>query len=427
MSPIQSLYTKKVLSNGLTLLMVPIDTAASVTMSVFVKAGSRYEDKRINGISHFLEHLHFKGSKNFPSAKKLSEVVDSIGGEFNANTGKEHTQYFIRAAYEHLDLVFKVLTDMVQDPLISEKEMNRERGVIIEEINMYKDTPQFAVEALFEETLWPDTPLGRDIAGTAEVINSVTRKDVVDYRAKFYTASNTIIAVAGQFDQVKLEQLVEKHWGNLPNRKPGTYQSLKINQKSPRVSLITKQTEQAYMNLGFQGFSYRNKNNFALRLMSAVLGGGMSSRLFLRIRERLGLAYYVNTSFNNYLDAGNFLVSAGLKVKNTLQAEEIILQELRKVRDQGVSKAELSKAKEYIKGKIALAMEDPHDKLEWYLGQEAFMGRIRTIKQTFEELEKVTLDDIAKVASDIIRNDCLNLAIVGPFDDKASFEKKLHL
>jgi predicted Zn-dependent peptidase len=161
--------------------------------------------------------------------------------------------------------------------------------------------------------------------------------------------------------------------------------------------------------------------------MSAVLGGGMSSRLFLRIRERLGLAYYVSTSFNNYLDAGNFAVSAGLKIQNVQQALDIILEELRKVREHGISKVELAKAKEYIKGKIALAMEDPHDKLEWYLWQEAFMGRTRTIKQTFEELEKVTLDEVSKVAHDIIRTECLNLAIVGPFTDKKVFEKKLKI
>lgn len=422
-----SLYTKKVLTNGLTLLLVPIDTAASITMSIFVKAGSRYEEEPQNGLSHFLEHLHFKGSKNFPSAKKLSEVVDSIGGEFNANTGKEHTQYFIRAAHEHMDLVFGVLTDMLQNPLFNEKEIDRERGVIIEEINMYKDTPQFATEALFEETLWPNQPLGRDIAGTADVISTVRKKDILDYREKYYVPGNTIIAVSGKFDADKLEDLVQKNWANLPNKKHGSYKPVVIKQNKPAVSLQTKTTEQAYMNVGFQGYSYKNKNNQALRLLSAVLGGGMSSRLFLRIRERLGLAYYVSTTYNNYLDAGSFLVSSGLKVKSTPQALEIILEELRKVRDKGVSKAELGKAKEYIKGKIALAMEDPHDKLEWYLGQEAFMGRIRTVKQAFEELEKVNLEQVHAVAQDLIKNECLNLAIVGPFEDKSIFEKRLQI
>ena len=424
---IHSLYTKKVLPNGLTLLMVPIETASSVTMSVFVRAGSRYEEKNISGISHFLEHLHFKGSKNYPNAKKLSEIVDSIGGEFNANTGKEHTQYFIRAAYEHLDLVFNVLTDMTQNPLFNEKELERERGVIIEEINMYKDNPQFSVDSLFEETLWPDQPLGREITGTADVIRTISRKDILDYRAKFYTPSNMIIAVAGQFDVDMLEKLVERHWSKLPNKKIGAYKPVVIDQKLPRASIQNKTTEQAYIMLGFQGYSYRNKNNPALRILSAVLGGGMSSRLFLRIRERLGLAYYVTTSFNNYLDAGNFAISAGLKIQNVQQALDIMLEELRKVKKEGISRAELGKAKEYIKGKIALAMEDPHDKMEWYLWQEAFNGRVKTIKQTFEELEKVSLEDVAKVANQIIRTECMNLAIVGPFEDKKIFEKKMRI
>jgi predicted Zn-dependent peptidase len=424
---IHSLYSKKVLKNGLTLLTVPVETAASVTMSVFIKAGSRYEDPRVNGISHFLEHLHFKGCKNYPSAKKLSEVIDAIGGEFNANTGKEHTQYYIRAAYEHLPLVFGTLTDMVQNPLFDEKEMNREKGVIIEEINMYKDNPQIYVGDLFEELMWPNTPLGRDIAGTPDVIKALGRQDILDYRSKFYQPGNTIIAVAGQFNQSVLEGLVEKHWSHLPNRRFGTYKPIVYKQNKPRLKVQHKLTEQAHMIVGFGAYAYKSKYNYPLRLMSVVLGGGMSSRLFLRVRERLGLAYYVGASYNNYLDAGNFTVQAGLKVSSAPQALEVILDELRKMRDKGVTAGELAKAKDYIKGKIALAMEDPHDKMEWYLGQEAFLGRIRTIKQMFEELDKVTREDVLKVARDIIDNDNVNLAIIGPYSDFSIFEKKLKL
>jgi predicted Zn-dependent peptidase len=421
------LYTKKVLKNGLTVLMVPIETASSVTMTIFVKAGSRYETKEQNGISHFLEHLHFKGSKKFPSAKRLSETVDSIGGEFNANTGKEHTQYFIRAAYEHFPLVFDVLTDMLQNPLFDEREMNREKGVIIEEINMYRDNPQIIAESLFEESLWPDCALGRDIAGTPEVIKSVTRRDVLNYRKKFYQPSNLIIAVAGQFNQPLVEKKIDKHWSRLHSHYVPEYKSVNGKQKEPKLVLFTKPTEQAHMVLGFKGYPYRHRSNNALRIMATVLGGGMSSRMFLRIRERMGLAYYVSCSINNYLDAGNFTVQAGLKVQSVPQAIEVILQELKKIRDERVKPAELKKAKEYIKGKIALAMEDPHDKLEWYLGQEAFVGKIRTIKQTFEELDAVTPEMIAKAAKEIIRPECLTLSVVGPITDKAPLLKKLKL
>ncbi|HYE22108.1 MAG TPA: pitrilysin family protein [Verrucomicrobiae bacterium] len=419
------LYTKKVLKNGLTLLMVPIETAASVTMTVFIKAGSRYESEDQNGISHFLEHLHFKGSRKYPNAKKLSETVDSIGGEFNAYTGKEHTQYFIRAAYEHLDLVFEVLTDMIQNPLIDEKELEREKGVIIEEINMYRDNPQIHVESIFEESLWPDTPLGRDIAGTAEVVRKISKQDVMNYRKKYYQPGNMIIAVAGQFDQKKFETMIDEHWGKLPSTHIFNYKPVNGRQNKPRVKVQTKATEQAHLIVGFKGYPFRHRNNNALRILATTLGGGMSSRLFLRVRERMGLAYYISASLNNYLDSGNFTIQAGLKVDSVTPAIDVILQELYKVRDQGITVGELKKAKEYIKGKIALALEDPHDKLEWYLGQEAFIGRIRTIKQTFEEFDAVTLDQVKKVAEDIIKEDCVNLALIGPFKDSKIFEKKL--
>lgn len=421
------LYTKKVLKNGLTLLMVPIESASSITMSIFVKAGSRYEEKQLNGISHFLEHLHFKGTKKYPSAKKLSEIVDSIGGEFNANTGKEHTQYYIRAAYEHMPLVFNVLTEMLQNPLFDEKEIEREKGVIVEEINMYKDNPQIKVESLFEETMWPQTPLGRDIAGEANLVRAMSRKDIVGYRDRFYQPTNMIIAVSGRFDQKQVEDLAQRQWGHIPGKVTGTFKAINGKQTAPRLAVQNKVTEQAHMIVGFKAYAYRHRNNNVLRLLSTVLGGGMSSRLFIRIRERLGLAYYVSTSFNNYLDTGNFLVQAGLKVASAHTALEVILEELRKIRDSGVSARELKKAKEYIKGKIALAMEDPHDKLEWYLGQEAFVGKVKSIKQTFDELDLVTVEQVNQVARDLIKNESLNMALIGPFPDKSKFEKRLKL
>ncbi|MBI2356371.1 MAG: insulinase family protein [Candidatus Doudnabacteria bacterium] len=422
-----AIYIKKVLKNGLTLLAVPIESASSITMSIFVKAGSRYEEKRLNGISHFLEHLHFKGTKKYPTAKKLSEVIDSIGGEFNANTGKEHTQYYIRAAYEHGPLVFSVLTEMLQNPLFDEKEINREKGVIIEEINMYKDNPQIHVESLFEQTVWPETALGRDIAGEADVIRSISRKDILEYREKFYQPGNIIIAIAGHFDEKQMEDMAERSWGHAASKKTMPFLPVNGKQTSPRIAVQNKVTEQAHMIVGFRAYSYRSRLNYPLRILSTVLGGGMSSRLFIRIRERMGLAYYVSTSFNNYLDTGNFMVQAGLKVSSARQAMEVILDELRKIKEQGISSRELKKAKEYMKGKIALAMEDPHDKLEWYLGQEAFIGKIKTIKQAFEELDDVTADDVAAVAGNVIKNETLSMALIGPFPDKTQFERRLKL
>ncbi|HTL39803.1 MAG TPA: pitrilysin family protein [Methylomirabilota bacterium] len=420
-------YLKKTYKNGLTLLSVPIPNALSIIMSVFVKAGSRYEEAPVNGISHFLEHLHFKGTKKYPTAKKLSEVVDSIGGEFNANTGKEHTQYYIRATSEHLPLIMDVLADLVQNPLFDEKEVEREKGVIIEEINMYKDNPQIHIESLFEETMWPDTALGRDIAGTAEVIRSLKRSDIVDYRKKWYQPSNVIVAIAGKFNETELEKLIEKSWGNLPATKIGQPENVKGKQNTPKLSVQNKQTEQAHMMVGFKAFDYNHKLNPQLQLLSTVLGGGMSSRLFLQIRERRGLAYYVGASTNNYLDTGNFYVRAGLKVSSAPEALEVILDELMKMVNDGVSNKELTKAKEYVKGKTVLAMEDPHGTLDWYLTQSAFMDKIETPKEAFAKIDKVDSSEIQALAKQLFQKNSLVASVIGPFPDKSIFEKRMKM
>jgi len=420
-------YTKKIFPNGLTLLTVPVETAQSIIISIFVKAGSRYETIEQNGISHFLEHLHFKGTKKFPTAKKLSEVVDSIGGEFNANTGKEHTQYFIRAAAEHLPLIVDVLTDLLQNPLFDEKELEREKGVIIEEINMYKDNPQIHVESLFEETMWPGTALGRDIAGKAEVIRSLKRQDVIDYRKKWYQPSNMIIAVAGKFESKQLEDLIEQSWSKASGPKVGKYSPCIVKSQKPKLAVQNKQTEQAHMMVGFTGFDYNHKQNSQMQLLSTVLGGGMSSRLFIQIRERRGLAYYVGASVSNYLDAGNFYVRAGLKVASAPEALEVILAELNKIVTQGILAKELAKAKEYVKGKTVLAMEDPHGKLDWYLTETAFMKKIESPQEAFAKLDRVTADEIQNSAANIFKKSTLTAAVIGPFPDKKIFEKRLKL
>lgn len=421
------MYNKKVFKNGLTLLTVPIPTALSITMSVFVKAGSRYEEPRVNGISHFLEHLHFKGTKNYPTAKKLSEAVDSIGGDFNANTGKEHTQYYIRAASAHLPLIMDVLTDLVQNPLFEEKEIEREKGVIIEEINMYKDNPQIHIESLFEETMWPNTALGRDIAGTAEVIRSLKKSDIIDYRKKWYHPSNMIIAIAGKYDQNELEKLIEQSWGQIADKPPGKFAPIVETSSLPKLSVENKPSEQAHMMVGFKAFGFDHKLNPQLQLLSTILGGGMSSRLFLQIRERRGLAYYIGASTNNYLDTGDFYVRAGLKVSSAPEALEVILAELMKMTKEGVASKELKKAKEYVKGKIVLAMEDPHGTLDWYLTQTAFMKKTETPKESFAKLDKVTSDEIQSLASKLFTKNTLTAAVIGPFPDKSIFEKKLKI
>jgi predicted Zn-dependent peptidase len=421
------MYHKKIFKNGLTLLAVPIPAALSITMSVFVKAGSRYEEPRVNGISHFLEHLHFKGTKKYPTAKKLSEIVDSVGGDFNANTGKEHTQYYIRAASQHLPLILEVLADLVLNPLFDEKEMEREKGVIIEEINMYKDNPQIHIESLFEETMWPGTALGRDIAGKAEIIRAMKRADILDYRKKWYQPSNMIIAIAGKFDQKELEDIIEKAWGNSASKTVGKIEKVIEKQSAPRLAVEHKTSEQAHMMVGFKALDYDHKLNPQLQLLATILGGGMSSRLFLQIRERRGLAYYVGASTNNYLDTGNFYVRAGLKVSSAPEALEVILDELMKMTKDGVAAKELNKAREYVKGKTVLAMEDPHGTLDWYLTQAAFMKKIEHPKEAFAKLDKVKADEIQDLAKKIFDRKNLVATVIGPFKDDSTFKKKLKM
>lgn len=419
-------YNKKVYPNGLTLLTVPLPDAPSVTVSLFFKVGSRYEQARINGISHFIEHLHFKGSKKYPTAKKLSEAIDSIGGEFNANTGKEHTQYFIRADQKHLYYIFEVLSDMILNPLFDEKEIEREKGVIIEEINMYKDLPQVHVESVFEKNMWSNQPLGRDIAGIAKVIKSISRNDVLNYRKKFYHPSNLLIAVSGNFNQHQLEKLVDEFWIKLPGKKSTAFVKAKEKQNDYKLVLEYKKTEQAHIILGFPAFPMQSKKNIPLKVLSVVLGGGMSSRLFIKIREREGLAYYISASGMTYLDTGAFVISAGLRIDSTARAVDMILQELKEIKKNGITRAELRKAKEYLKGKMALALEDTHEKLDWYLGQVAFLKKIKTPGESIKEIEGVTITDVQKIAKNIMRRKKIVLAAVGPFKNKKEFEEKIN-
>jgi predicted Zn-dependent peptidase len=419
-------YNKKVYPNGLTLLTVPLPDAPSVTVSLFFKVGSRYEQAKINGLSHFIEHLHFKGSKKYPTAKKLSEVIDSIGAEFNANTGKEHTQYYIRADQKHLQFVFEVLSGMLINPLFDEKEIEREKGVIIEEINMYKDLPQAHVESVFETNMWPNQPLGRDIAGTAKVIKLISRNDVLNYRKRFYHPSNLLIAVSGNFNQTQLEKSVDKFWIKLPRKKISAFVKAKERQHDYRLAVEYKKTEQAHIILGFPAFPMGSKKNIPLKVLSVVLGGGMSSRLFIKIREREGLAYYIGASGTTYLDAGAFVISAGLKIDSTVRAVGLILQELKETKKNGITRAELKKAKEYLKGKMALALEDTHEKLDWYLGQAAFLKKIKTPGESIKEIEAVTVSDVQKIAKNIMRRKNLVLAAVGPFKNKKEFVEEIN-
>lgn len=420
-------YAKRILPNGLIIIEVPGHDAESVVVDFFIKTGSRSETLKENGISHFLEHFLFKGSKKYPTALAISSVIDSIGGEMNANTGKEHTQFYIKAANQHLPLIFEVLTDMIQQPLLDPAELEKEKGVIVEEINMYKDTPMFEIENILEQTMWPKDALGRDIAGTKESVTKFNRQMFADYISRHYQTANMILGISGKYDKKKFNQLVQKYWQTYPRKNFFGWQEQGDKQNAPRLKLQFKQTEQAHLSLGFKGFPYGDKRNPAQNVLAAVLGGGMSSRLFIEVREKRGLAYYVRSSPSNYQDTGIFNIGSGVQVGKIEQAVKVIMAELKKIKDEPVGVKELQKAKDYIKGKSVLALEDNQVRLDWFLEAAAFKPKIESPAEAFKKIDAVTSSDIQKVARNLFQSKTMTLAVIGPYKSDKMFKKLLHV
>ena len=419
-------FNKKVLANGLTIIEVPSTDSESVVVDFFVKTGSRSESAKESGISHFLEHFLFKGTSKYPSALAISTLIDSIGGEMNANTGKEHTQYYIKAASQHLELIFGILTDMIQNPLFDSAELEREKGVIVEEINMYKDTPMYEIDNLLEQKMWPGEPLGRDIAGTKETVTKFTRQMFLDYISRHYQAPNMILGISGKYSQRIFDGLVDKYWSKFPRKRFYGWQKAKDSQKSPRLKVHFKETEQAHLSLGFKGLSYNDPRLSAQSVLSAILGGGMSSRLFMEVRERRGLGYYVRASGSSYQDTGIFNIGAGVQVGKIEEALRVIVGELEKIKAQPVEEEELKKAKEYLKGKTTLALEDNQVRLDWFLERAAFYKKIKTPSEALKSVDKVTAGDVQKLAKSLFKKQSATLAIIGPYRSDKAFKKILN-
>lgn len=412
-------FTKQVLPNGLTLITVPSHDAESVVVDVFVKTGSRSESEKEAGISHFLEHFLFKGTKKYPTALAINEIVDGIGGDMNAFTSKESTQYYIKSHSKYLPLIFDIISDMIQEPLFDASELEKEKGVIVEEMNMYKDMPQAVAENALDTLMWPKHALGRDIVGLKETITSFTPDMFRTYMKRHYQPSNILIGVSGKFSEKVLSKLVKERWSILPKRRSGGWAKAIDAQSKPRVEVTYKEAEQAHLLIGFKAFANNDLRNSAMTTLSTVLGGGMSSRLWDEIREKRGLAYYVRCAPGTFQDTGQFYVSAGVQVQKVEEAVQVILSELRRMVDTPVADKELHKAKEYMKGKTTLALEDNQVRLDWYLEQAAFKKQMRTPQEAFDRIDKVTAADIQKVAKEIFQSKTLSLVVVGPYKDNA--------
>ncbi len=420
-------YRKVVLPNGLRVITVPMPSLESVTLTVWTGVGSRYEQDKVAGLSHFLEHMVFKGSQKRPSAKAISEAVDAIGGEFNAGTTKEWTNFYIKARYENLETAFDVLSDMVLNPLLKKEDIQREKGVILEEMAMYEDTPMVNIGDVFEGLMFGKTPLGRDTIGFKDVIKKAKRNDFLLYRKKYYYPENLVLTISGGINEKKALDMALKYFGGLKSSKnEKDYKKFGGKQVKPQFKLKSKKVEQAHFILGFLGKPKGNPDRYIEGVLASILGGGMSSRLFTEVREKRGLAYSVRTSNDYFLDTGYIGTYAGVDLKKIDEAIKVTLEEHYKMASQSkLTEKELKKAKEYLKGHLALALEDTKAVATFFGDQEVLLGKIDTPEEVFKGIDKVTIKDVSRVAKELFKKERLNLAIIGPYNSEANFEKIL--
>jgi predicted Zn-dependent peptidase len=419
------LYQKTTLANGLRILTAPMPHTYSVAVAIYVGAGSRYERKEQAGLSHFVEHLCFKGSEKRPTSKDISEAIDRVGGILNGATDRELTVYHSKVAAPHFPLALDVLVDMMSAPRFDPREMDKERSVILEELAMIEDNPSQLVDLVIDQALWADQPLGWDVAGTEESVKSIDRQMALDYRARQYVPVNMVVSVAGNIDHSQVVDQVAAYWSDRPPGSPFSWYPVSDGH-GPRCVLRYKKSEQAHLSLAVRGLSLQHPDRHALALLSLILGEGMSSRLFLELRERQGLVYDVHSYVSHFLDSGAFTVYAGVDPARTVDAVKVILSELVRLRD-GVEDEELVKARELAKGRLLLRLEDTRNVAGWLGGQELLLSEVRTPDQVVELLEAVTVQDVRRVAQDLLVDDQLHMALVGPFRSDRRFASILKL
>ena len=422
------MYTKHTFPNGLRLVTVPMKNTKAVTVLVLVGAGSNYETKNINGISHFLEHMFFKGTIKRPNTLAIAETLDRVGGQYNAFTGREYTGYWAKVDSKHLDLALDWVSDIFLNSKLEPQEIERERGVIMEEINMYLDTPIEHISDLWEELLYGNQPAGWPVIGNKEVIAGIKRENFINYLKEHYLAKNTVIIVAGDIKQIQNSKFkIQNYFRDIKLGKAKPKKEVIEKQRKPGILVHSKKTDQTHFYLGTRAYDIFDERKYALGLLAVILGGNMSSRLWIAVREREGLAYYISTSAEAYTDHGFLATRAGIDNDRVEKAIEIILKEYKKITQEKISEAELKKAKDYIKGNTILGLESSDAVATFVGGQEILTNKILTPEEKFAKIEAVTVDDVYKVAQDIFQPKKLNLALIGPFKNKKKFDKLLKL
>lgn len=389
-------------------------------MVLMFAGGSRLEDDRLGGVSHFIEHLYFKGTRRRPSSKEIADAIEGVGGFINASTDKELTAYWARVPSEHEDLAFDILFDIVANSRVDEADVEKERMVILDELRMYQDQPQDLVQNLFEELIWPGHPLGRDIAGTEESVARLTRNDIIEYAEAHYRLPNVVVGAAGSLDVPHTADVVAHGLALRADPDGALDSSTPDPLRAPRVLIRRRQTAEAHICLGARALSYMDPDRYALDLLNTVLGEGMSSRLFLNIRERLGLAYDVHSFTQKHRDTGYLGVYIGVEPKKAVDAVSAVLLELRALADGEVAEDELKRAKEFTKGRLRLEMETTNGVAFWLTYQQLLFGEIKTIDEELAQIDAVTAADLKRVAIKLVREP-LQMSVVGPFARDSAF------
>src|SRR3989344_1183109 len=413
------------LRSGLRVLTIPQKSTRTVTVLVLVGTGSKYEEKRVNGISHFLEHMFFKGTKKRPAPLEIAGPIENVGGVFNAFTTQDLTGYFIKVDAFHLNLALDMVADIFLNSLLPAREIAKEKRVVTEEINMRKDAPAIRVRDLWEQFLYGDQPAGWDVAGTKETVSGLSRSDLISYVKSQYVAANTLVCVAGNMQERSTVKNVKKLFFAVSPKDFRQKVPVREFQRSPEVFLETRATDQTHIAFGVRGYNLFHKDRFAQDVLATILGGGMSSRLFTHVREKLGLAYYISSTSESKPDTGFLATFAGVKNENAEKAVRVILAEYRKLKNRKVPPGELRNAKDRIKGSTALSLESSDAKAEFYATQEILENRFFTPEQLYDKIEAVKVSDVQRAAQDIFQQKNLNLVVLGPAKDKDRFLKLL--
>jgi predicted Zn-dependent peptidase len=419
------MYQRTVLDNQLRILSETMPHTHSVSMMIAVGAGSRYEPKELAGLSHFLEHLPFKGTKNWPTAREVSEAIEGVGGLMNASTDREMTVFWCKVARPHFRQAFGVLLDMLLNPILDPEEMEKEREVIQEELRMTNDYPTQMVDLLIDETLWPDQAMGRDVGGTPETVNNISVDDVREYMHRQYNPANTVVAVAGNVTHQEITDLVAEATRDWRPQESLQWEPVIDNCREPVVRIEQRRTDQSHVCLGLPGLSLTDPDRYSFSILNGILGDGMSSRLFQSLREQQGLAYEVFSSVSNFRDCGSLVVYCGVEPKKTSEAVQGIVNQLHGMH-QEVPPPELNKAKEYAKGRLLLRMEDSRSVASWLGTQELLLGNVTTVDHVVSHIDSVSIEDVARVAQRLLNEEKLRLAVVGPHRSDRLLRKLLH-